>query len=381
MANQNTQTQDPNDLISQLAAWAANGGGNSAQGSMATNSDGSTAPVMSPAIASNAATGVSGGSTNNGGYVGSNNTPNNVGGMAVSSQGNNVDIGQLLQGLINNLNTPNQSKSSQGGVPVGPYQKGVNKTLQAAGEQHSAQALQAGMNPNDIANHSVMGGGQQQPQVQVPTGQPQQPQAQQQPLSMQDQINQLNQQAALNIAKRNVQASQPQNFMQRFSQNFTKMTGGVTQADQLVNMGTIQKLAAAEPIQPKDVADLNAKSYAAAMDAAHNGVTAEASKLAGLEDLYGKEQPNRSPIDAMLGRESKNQTLIRQNIEKSAENITNHLSNLRTLVANRPTFSAQGVDKQAQNISKMIEGGVYKDGSGNTAKYVGGKFVPVSGGK
>lgn len=45
---------------------------------------------------------------------------------------------------------------AQAAVQIGPYQKGVSKALSEAGQTHTIEALQAGMNPTDIQNHSIM---------------------------------------------------------------------------------------------------------------------------------------------------------------------------------------------------------------------------------
>lgn len=349
-----------------------------------------------------------------------NQTQNNSTGL--DSQGNGPswpatpDVGSLIQKLLSSVgayaatqNGGSSGSNNQSQVP--PSQqimqdvatKAYTKQLQAHadsvphpvlgalldnwsanGGTQAPQNVPQGSSPEmnaDAAQSISAGPGTVQPQIQIPTGQPQSGQAQpsqdQQPVSIDDQIANINKQAALNVAKKNLISSQPQSFMQRFNQQFTKMSGGQTQAEDLANRGLIQKMAGAEPIQPKDVADLNARSYTAAMDAAHNGITAEAQKLTGLEDLYGKEQPNRNILDIAMGRESANQSLIRKNIENSAENISNHLKNLRTLVTNRPAFSSQGMNSQAQSLSNKISEGqtATNKQTGQKIVYKGGKWL------
>lgn len=47
--------------------------------------------------------------------------------------------------------------------PLGPYQKGVAKALTQAGQAHAAEALQQGVNPNDIQSHPIMQNSTQNP--------------------------------------------------------------------------------------------------------------------------------------------------------------------------------------------------------------------------
>lgn len=196
-------------------------------------------------------------------------------------------------------------------------------------------------------------------QAPVPTGQPQsntQPQPSQ-PLDINSQIDNINKQTALNIAKRNLSMSQPPNFWQRFGQNFAKQTGGVTQGEQLQNMAAGQKIAAQEPLQPKDIGELNAGSYKAALEATGTALTATQQKLMALTDLYGKEEQNKGVVATALHNESPNQTVLRQSIQDTADNMVNHVKNFRTLIANRPTFNSQGLNSQTQDINNKIQKG------------------------
>lgn len=192
----------------------------------------------------------------------------------------------------------------------------------------------------------------QPPQVKVPTGQPQQQaQAQtQQPQDINAQIDAINKQTALNIAKRNLSISQPTNFWQRFGQNFAKMNGGITQADQLQNMAAGQKIAGQELLQPKDIGELNAGSYKSALEATGTALSATQQKLTALTDLYGKEEQNKGLKAEFLHNESPNQSTLRQAITDTADNMVTHTKNFRTLIANRPIFNSEGLNPQTQDI-------------------------------
>lgn len=179
----------------------------------------------------------------------------------------------------------------------------------------------------------------------------------QQPVNIDDQIANIDKQIALNISKRNLSLSQPPDFWQRFGQNFNKMTGGVTQADQLVNMAAGQKIAGQEPLQPKDIGELNAGSYKAALEATGTALTATQQKLTALTDLYGKEEQNKGVIASTLKQESPNQAVLRTSIENTADNMVTHVKNFRNLISNRPTFNTQGINAQAQQTSSMIQQG------------------------
>jgi hypothetical protein len=117
----------------------------------------------------------------------------------------------------------------------------------------------------------------------------------------------------------------------------------------LENAGLMQKMAGAEPIQPEKVAQLNRETYGAALEATHQAIGSETQKLNTLSEQYRNEQPNRNFLDVAKGKESKNQENIRQLIENSADNIKNHVQNLRTLVDNRPSFDSKGVKGSNEN--------------------------------
>lgn len=83
-------------------------------------------------------------------------------------------IAQLIQASQQNQQTQQPPMSTPSGTNQagsqmlagqGPYQKGASKALQAAGEQHVQQALQAGMAPDQIQNHGIMTGQQDPNQV------------------------------------------------------------------------------------------------------------------------------------------------------------------------------------------------------------------------
>ncbi len=304
----------------------------------------------------------------NPGFTTGNNTPGQIGGMAVSgNQGQAFDIGQWLQ----SLNTPAQGGSSQGGMSLSnPVHQAAFDGL-IAGTKKSAQdaAMQGGL---PVANHILgqllsdytanggvqapfnnpNGSGNQPNAEQAQSSQISQPGQSQQPQSIDDQIAQINKQAALNVAKAGLSASQPQGFLQRFGNNLTKMEGGVTQEDRLKDLATIQKISGNEPLQPKDVATLNSGSYTAALTASHEAVATEATKLNSLTELYGKLGDIRNPIQKGLGQQTDDQAKVLKIAQAAADNLSTHLGNLHTLVSHRPTFNSQGAQKTTEKINQ-----------------------------
>lgn len=302
--------------------------------------------------------------------------PNLAAGNYDATQNSGINQEQLAQALqkltqqggVSNQLTPSQQLTQQ------VAQKSYTKQLQAHADATPHQILgnlldQWGANggtqvPMSSPTGSNPGAAQAQTAQLSPnpvsqgqaTGQPTQ-QNQQQPQDINEQIDNINKQTALNIANRNLNMSQPPNFWQRFGQNFTKMTGGVTQADQLQNMAAGQKIAGQEPLQPKDVGELNAGSYKAALEATGTALSATQQKLTALTDLYGKEEQNKGLVASALKNESPNQAVLRKSIEDTADNMVTHVKNFRTLISNRPTFNSQGINSQAQQTSAKIEQG------------------------
>lgn len=311
-----------------------------------------------------------------------------------AQQGQGINIQQLLGGLLqaggNGLNAASNFVNPQDSQP-NAYQKGVNKALQDAGTAHATQALQQGVDPNSIVNHNIMQPSQQSDPTQVLAGlaamaMKQQGQTQQQPAlvqqqqsqpSIDDQIANINKQAQLNVASKNLQQSQsPQGLLDKFGQNVRDLSG-LTAARNASNE-IVQKTAAGEPIQPKDVADLNANTYKAALEASHNAATAEATKLPALVDLYGKLQATRGFGATITGTASKDQQSVLNALKTAGTNFGNHVDNLQTLINNRPKFTSKGIDNQAQGtVSKIQEGQTATNQkTGQKIVFKGGKWIP-----
>lgn len=345
----------------------------------------------------------------NPGFTTGNNVPGQVGGISVN-QGNGFDIVQWIHNMAQQMNTPAQANASQGGMAVAPSQqimqdvatKAYTKNMQQHAESTPPQILaklidswgqqgggqvpetNQGASSNNMippetpagALRPIVVGPQQAQQSQ--SNQPQKAKAE--PMSVDQQIEQINKQSALNVTKRNFSMSKDPNFMQRFNQNFTKMTGGVTQAEQLTNMGTIQKIAGAEPLQNKDIADLTAGTYKAGIEATHQALAVEGQRFTGLEELYSKLDTTKGRINQALATPSDEQKTVYKSLQATAKNINTHVSNLGMLINNRPKFSNQGVDVQAKNTADKVRDGqtATNPKTGAQVMYKGGKWIPAA---
>lgn len=338
----NTQTQP--DIMSILQQWVANGGNqppnNVAQGS-------------SPEVTSDSAS--IGPQGNGGNFGGGNSGPQDEPQLHPIQQA-------AIDAAVSTTKKQVQEAVQHGGPSVAKH---IVDTFGGGGNPTWGNQPQPSQpQPQQILQNLVNPNGQQQ---------------QTQPQSIDDQIANINKQAQLNLAQRNLAESKPPDFLQRFSQQFAKMSGGVTQADQLGNIETMQKIAGGEPLQPKDVGELNARTYGAALDATHQSAALEAQKLPQLLDLYGKLNLTKGIPANIGGTTSTDQRKTLMAIRTAGQSLNTHIENLGTLINNRPTFSSKGMDKQAQQTSNRIEGAIYKDANGNQAKYVNGQYVPIGG--
>jgi hypothetical protein len=108
----------PHEVLGQmLNAWAANGGGNSTQGSMATDSQGNMGQIMSPQIAANSAQSISPGQQdNNGMFGGGSGDPNS--GSIDGQPAVGPDKMALLSTLTGMANPPQDNTNSDSSSSV-----------------------------------------------------------------------------------------------------------------------------------------------------------------------------------------------------------------------------------------------------------------------
>lgn len=314
-----------------------------------------------------------------------------------------ANVIDILKTLLDNSNVQQQEKLASDDKQLqtrNAYQKGIDSVLNKTGEAHASEAIQQGVNPQDIANHPIMNQQSDPTQVlrnlinsdqsqvpqtpagdirpiiitgndstQTPVKQPQ--------LSIDDQISQINKQAALNVANRNLTASNPPGFLQKFSQNLSKMEGGITPNDQIQNLQGIQKISASEPLQPKDIADFTAGTYKAGLEATHQALAVEGQKFNNLQDLYGKLNETKGRINQALAAPSEEQKTVYKALQTTAKNINTHVANLGTLINNRPKFSSTGISSQAQDTANKIKDGqtATNPKTGQTIVYKGGKWL------
>lgn len=332
-SNQTLSPEDAQKLIQQLVGWAKAGGGNAPQVSMATDSQGNQNPVMSPQIAADSAQNISGGQQGNG--------------------GNN------MQG---NQQPPPQPNA---------YQKGVNKFLTQAGQTHAQQAIQAGVDPNAIAAHPAMQPAQQSMYMnnpyQIPTGVNPPKQNNQVPTGSPSNYTQeknIEQKTQENLAQARLLTSQsikaeamPKNFLQRFSDNFSKMTGGMTSTDRIANTKTLQSIAGGEPIQPTDAAKLDEESRNAALTANGQLLEAASQPVAALSSMYRDQLQTRGWNAGVRGIES----------PAMADTKTQLLTQLQRLqtYANTQSMLIGSMNPQTQNVMDLINEAKKRAASGN----------------
>lgn len=353
----NTQTQQP-DIINQLIS-----GGISKQTQDQTSSGiQALMGLLQPTPDLQTANAALGDSTkqvlNNAADLSGN--PNLAAGNYDATQNTGINQQQMAQALqsmrVSNTSSNSNSNTvpeiSSNGSPLAPSQQ----IMQDVAKKAYTKQLQ---DHADNVPHPILGAlldraAQSQNNNQNPI-QAQQPNTQSNnqsspPTDINTQIDNINKQTSLNIAKRNLSMSQPPNFWQRFGQSFAKQTGGITNTDNLANLSAGQKIAGQEPLQPKDIGELNAGSYKAALEATGTALTANQQKLTALTDLYGKEEQNKGIVASTLHNESPNQAVLRTAITNTADNMATHVKNFRDLIANRPTFNAQGLNTQTADI-------------------------------
>lgn len=304
--------------------------------------------------------------TNPGFVTGNNTVQGQQSGMAVSTNG--FDIGKWLQDVVQKLNTPNNNNSSQGGMAIHPVQQAAIDAAVSKTKKLTNDAIDmAGKHGVDVAKHIVdinsnFGGQQPQPldvnslnTNSIPT-----PNNSSQSIDAQSQINN-------NILNRLLQASKGTTFLQRFSDNLAKMEGGVTQSDQLNNLANIQRLAAgqpaeiavplaqaaelnqriagAEPIQPKDIAELNRQTYSATIQAANDAWERNTNEIKTMQEQYKSLQEGRSGWSKGVGGQTKQMKDLQQTIIAKMKQNQQHLSNMQTLFKNPPNAVSENPSK------------------------------------
>jgi hypothetical protein len=317
---------------------------------------------------------------------------------------------QALQGLT----------QSMGGVSNQPnaYQKGVNKILQQAGQTHATQALQAGMNPLDIANHSAMqsgnsnqpsSSGQSQPQPVQSSVQLQPHPSQAQPFGQANQAM-LPPKNPLTSEGFNPQTGQTQEggFIERGLRGFAEngpaglISGllgpsigtqmGVTRVGQVLKAGQPaeiakpqaeagydtalskqiqQTMSGNEPIQKKDIATIKGNMNQLSFDA----LNASSQRLQAEIDQKTKAKENLQSTINMFGHLSGLFSGSGQTIADGAKALDMEIQGAQTLKARVDSrissFAAPNNPLDINNSNSFVEGGTYTDAQGRTAVYHG----------
>lgn len=265
-----------------------------------------------------------------------------AGGQGLNAAGNFVNPQQ---------NQPSASQQIQQNVATKVY----TKSLQAHADNTPTQILASLIdqwNPNASGNSQTTNAQTPNPQ-QVDTSD--QKTSSQSP-SIDDQISQINKQATLNVANKNLQTSQsPKGLLDQFGQNVRDLSG-ITAARNTSNEA-VQKIAGGEPLQPKDVSEMTAGVYKAGLEATHQAAATSAAALAPLVDLLGKQESSKGLVAKYTNKFSPEQEKTVQAIEAHADNLSIQLKNLRTLASNTPKFNSQGVSQTAQATTNKINQG------------------------
>jgi len=383
MADTQLSNEDAQNLIQQLVGWAKQGGGNSTSAYIGSNGT-NVNQVASPGMAADAATSIAGGQQGNGGNMaGGNSGPQPQ--LSPSQQINmdaatkmlkkNADMHAantpipILQNHVDTLGGTNAPANIQ--IPTG------KPAAQPTQTQPQVQ----------VPTGNPQGYNRSRPNVQVPTGQTQNTQRVTQNPSMYmkdpykvpagvnpapqqnapapiqataepDQTQANYKQANLLLSQQALREAQPRTWLQSFQDNFLKMSGGVTQADRLANLATGQKIAGGEQLQPKDIATLTSDQWRAGLDATKTSLTAEAQNLSNLIDLHGKLEQTKGKWNQIWGNPSEDQKKVVGRINESYKNIGNLVNNVQTLTNQAPQFSGGGVNSQASNIDSKLQNGV-----------------------
>lgn len=286
--------------------------------------------------------------------------------------------------------TPGSNMSNWQGTDnqTNAYQDGVNKALKNAGEAHATQALQQGADPTAIANHPVM---QNNDPTQILTSLIANGIVQK---SMQNQSSSpssdVSTPAATNAPVQNNNFGyKPDNPVSSFF-NMLGITPSpdaqlaLTQAAknrQLIaagNPGEIavpqaqaqelqQRIAGAEPIQPKDIADLNRQTYSATIQAANDAWQRNTDEIKTMQEQYKALQEGRSGFSKGIGGQTKEMNAMQKVIISKMKQNQQHLSNMQTLFNNPPSAVSENTNAANAQNSPFQVGQQY---NGETIKNV-----------
>lgn len=345
-----TQNANPQDILSLITQWATNNG----QGSQA------------PQTASNNAGQTLGGLINNA--------------MTNNGQGslNSVPSQKQWLGTSTPITAPQNQQMSQ----PAPSQQALQQAVQKAHTQklqNAAQQLPVSILGNMLDSWSGNGGTQAPyatPQnapspaqaAQSATGivnQPQQPVAEQktsqQPAGGKNPPQQPNSAPTSNVdvnSNKSIYDQINDNVNKRLlelSKNPSNWWNHSVQAEEIDNLKNIQDLVGGKPLDKTKIAEMTAQTYSATIGALKDAASAQTSKLSALASAYSAEEQTKGPVATMMHKESPNQAVLRQQLEREADDFRTTIGNLKTLREHAPQFNQKGVDKQASAISGNIK--------------------------
>lgn len=261
---------------------------------------------------------------------------------------------------------------------VGPYQQGVVKALKELGQQHVQEAHAAGMSPEEIQNHPIMNQGQDDPSkilinllstiqsqngpqnLSSPQSSATTPIQQQAMTAIQPSTGPLGKFFDMIGATNAVRGSQLDNLSK--AQNIM----GQTPEQQVYKAQTTelnQKIAGAEPIQPKDIATLNRETYSASIQAANDAWQRNTEEIKAMQDQFKNLTDVRGPLQKFGGQTSEQKKLQKLIIAKIQQN-QQHLTNIQTLIQNPPKAvneNPSSVNNSPFQIGQQYNGEIIKN--------------------
>lgn len=266
---------------------------------------------------------------------------------------NPLDVLKVLLDSSNNKQQDSLNAQQNTAQTQNAYQKGVNKALSEQGYKHGADALAAGVDPTDIANHDKM-----QPQGQSSPNQT---------LSNLVTPNTAAQaQAMPNIPDGGIiggllkavgfgMTPEMMNSVSNYSATKQRVDAGQPNdiAVPLAQAAEInQKIAGAVPLQPADIIKLNVDTYGAALKANQDAYANSNTEVANLTKTLDILQQGRSTWGKAFGGNTDIMNSLKQVIAaKTAEN-QKISKNQNVLMNNPPSINNPNGNKDTNKVGK-----------------------------
>lgn len=315
---------DNTDLLNTLLQWSKAGGGNSAQGSMATDLQGNTSRISSPEIATMAANSISGDQNNQG------NTMQNWHGDNTPMQ-RGPDIGLLLSGLIQ------KGLQASGGTDVNQVHQELmanvaKKTLTDNLQTHADNLMAS--NPDAIKILSTA----------IATHQ-----------ANQDALDNSGNTVSPTISLTPIQ-QQANNIVSPATTVLGKIFeaagfGTKTKEKQLANLSSAQGILGETPIQPSEIAKMDRETYGKTVTGYSDSLANSVDQLKNLRDQYTALDNTRSPIDMVYSRPSQMQLPLLDQMKAVAGQVLENHASLRNVLKNAPKSLSKSGNFRVTKVS------------------------------